>query len=327
MNVYRTTLLLLGSVFAMGTAWGQVIFEGTTPDGEPMHVETFDLQPSVQDSWGLDFWNTTEERDENDRKWKDFLSEQGISWPEGSYVCHVPALFALVVRNTQPNLDAIQNLCDFKQAGMIQVRASLWLVELEAAQKLGLDEEPSVLSSEEWASLRNRLIEHPGAEFLSCPTILTKNGQESTVKGNTEYTYPMGFSVIAGTNGTFAVEPQDFQVREVGDSFTVLPQVCQDGERIELTMAIGSLREPLWRDWSEILVPRQENDALKSPEPIKMPDFPCVSIQTSIDVREHFVYRLGGTPLDEPNRKRRLFYAFVSAEIVRTPKRGALKAK
>jgi hypothetical protein len=316
----NTATVFLAAFFAAGTAWGKWAEDYAnpkTPDGEPLVVETFPVQPTGGCGWRPDLWDSSEKRDENDREWRELLAKFGISWPEGSYVCHVPAFDALVIRNTQDNLEKVRVVlgpCEFPLR-IIRVQTSLWLVEPKAALELGLDDGSGILSPEEWTALRARLAAHDGVEFLANPTAQLKNGIEASVKGVSECTYPTEFSIVAGSDGAFAVEPNSFQTREVGEVLDIIAFVTEDGSLIDLTFAITSVREPSWREWSDSLPPLQQgDDATKRTLSIRTPDFPCASIQTSMNVLPGIVYRLGGAPLVEPGRGRRLFFAFLSAE-------------
>ena len=316
----KKAILLLFAVFAVGTAWGKWtddIANPKTPDGEPLVVETFPVQPTHGCGWRPDLWDSSEKRDENDREWREFLAKFGIPWPEGSYVCHVPAFDALVIRNTKDNLEQIRTLlgpCEFHQR-IIRVQTTLWLVEPKVALELGFDGGNGILSQEEWIALRARLAAQDGVEFLASPSVQLKNGVGATVKGVSECTYPTEFDIVDGPDGTFAVEPDFFQTREVGEVLDLIAILAADGSVIDLTVAITSVREPSWRDWSDSLPPpRLGNNATKRTPSIRTPDFPCVSILTSINVLPGVVYRLGGAPLVEPGRGRRLLFAFLTAE-------------
>ena len=316
-------MFLLAAFFAAGTVSGGAIAPDAFQD-EPLIVETIPLPPNSlcwEGDSGLrreaDPWETIEKRDKNDREWRDFLSSLGVSWPEGSYVYHVPAFKSIVIRNTQANLNKIWDRHNqiYFRLRIFRIQASLWLVEPKAAQELGLDEGSGELSPEEWSALRARLAAQDGAEFLSCPTVQTKHDQEATVKGNVECMYPTEFDVVDGTEGTFAVEPDSFQMREVGEELTIIPKAHEFDSRITLTFNIAAVREPSWRDWSDSLRLLQPDDANpKRSLSMKTPEFPCASIRSSMEVLPGVVYRLGGTPLVEPGRGRRLLFAFLTVE-------------
>lgn len=77
-----------------------------------------------------------------------------------------------------------------------------------------------------------------------------------------------------------------------------------------------AVREPSWHDWSDslrLLQPESANP--KRALSMKAPDFPYASIQSTMDVLPGVIYRVGGTPLVEPDRGRRLFFAFLTVEV------------
>ena len=312
----KTATFLLVAFFVAGIVSGEEAGSNAFLD-DSLVVVTIPFPPDSL-CGGSDPWETIEKRDENDRSWRDFLSSSGVTWPEGSYVYHVPAFQAIVIRNTQANLDKIWDLHNqlYFRVCFFRIRASLWLVEPKAALELGLDEGTGELLPEEWTALRARLAAQDGAEFLSCPAVQAKHDQESTVKGNVECMYPTEFDAVDGTEGAFAVEPDNFQMREVGEALTVLPTAHEFDSRITLTFNITAVREPSWHDWSDSLrLLQPENANPKRALSMKSPDFPCASIQSTMDVLPGVVYRVGGTPLVEPDCGRRLFFAFLTVEV------------
>ncbi len=104
------------------------------------------------------------------------------------------------------------------------------------------------------------LAQRTDTDMLSSPKVLARPGQEAMIRVVTEWIYPTEFdvteleesdtnydnnssnSVIGGggiSNITpppvkFAVEPQSFEKQEVGVSLTVVPEVSQEGQMINL---------------------------------------------------------------------------------------------
>ncbi len=103
------------------------------------------------------------------------------------------------------------------------------------------------------------LAQRTDTDMLSSPKVLARPGQEAMIRVVTEWIYPTEFDVTeleeaeqnynSGGNNSllggsaqqlqappvkFAVEPQSFEKQEVGVSLTVVPEVSQEGQMINL---------------------------------------------------------------------------------------------
>ncbi len=104
------------------------------------------------------------------------------------------------------------------------------------------------------------LAQRTDTDMLSSPKVLARPGQEAMIRVVTEWIYPTEFDVteieesdtnydnnssnsVIGGGGIsnispppvkFAVEPQSFEKQEVGVSLTVVPEVSQEGQMINL---------------------------------------------------------------------------------------------
>ena len=105
------------------------------------------------------------------------------------------------------------------------------------------------------------LAQRTDTDMLSSPKVLARPNEEALIRVVTEWIYPTEFDVTEldndddnndnnnnwgiGNGGTtvqappvkFAVEPQSFEKQDVGVSLQVIPQVSQEGQMINLTVA------------------------------------------------------------------------------------------
>lgn len=104
------------------------------------------------------------------------------------------------------------------------------------------------------------LAQRTDTDMLSSPKVLARPNEEALIRVVTEWIYPTEFDVteldnddnnddynppwpIGGGAGVqappvkFAVEPQSFEKQDVGVSLQVIPQVSQEGQMINLTVA------------------------------------------------------------------------------------------
>jgi type II secretory pathway component GspD/PulD (secretin)/chorismate mutase len=109
------------------------------------------------------------------------------------------------------------------------------------------------------------LSQRSDTDLLSAPKVVTKSGQEATIKVVTIYRFPQDYDVTiqstssSGGSGYFSsggssgkilpmVEPQNFEQQEVGVILTVTPDLSPEG-LINLALQPKIVSEPEWRDY------------------------------------------------------------------------------
>ncbi|MBP5511735.1 MAG: type II and III secretion system protein, partial [Kiritimatiellae bacterium] len=104
------------------------------------------------------------------------------------------------------------------------------------------------------------LSQRSDTDLLNAPRVVTKNGQEAIMKVVTEYIYPTEYDVEISQNGTSynqgsssdpiaTVEPQNFEMREVGTILQVVPEVSPEGQMINLMLNPQVVAEPTWKNY------------------------------------------------------------------------------
>ena len=162
----------------------------------------------------------------------------------------------------------------------------------------------SVLTNPELSLVLHMLSSRQNTDLLSAPKVVTKNGQEATIKVVTEYIYPTEYEVemlnVEDENGNSfpmgaVVEPNNFQTREVGVQLTVMPSVTEDGQLIDLTLAPQVVSEPTWKNYGSTY-PMMMPDGNYSQAQLNMeqPFFPVRSITTSIQIFNGATVVMGG---------------------------------
>lgn len=260
--------------------------------------------------------------------WREFLSELGVEWPEGSSIRHSLHFDSWVVRNTEENhariRDAIRPLsCPPPQ---VRVQVHFCAFTPEAFEALDLSETVGTsLDPAAWKALRKRILATGGAEVLGCPAVVARNGAEFSVKADEEYCYPTDFDVElldspetpSCTNAqprhvAAVVVPTAFERREVGQIVHLIPMVSPDLSRISLDLTPWLVFPPAWRDYgSPVLGGAADPVAPK----MEVPFFPVVYVSDSLDLRPGDTAALGGAALDRPGSGRRFFVFFVTASL------------
>jgi len=114
------------------------------------------------------------------------------------------------------------------------------------------------------------LSQKSGTDLLSAPKVTTMSGQQAVIKVVTEYIYPSEYRVQisqqGNTGGGFngggtgeplaIVEPQNFNMREVGVILDVTPTVSDEGQMIRLQLTPQVVSEPVWKNYGT-KIPRQ----------------------------------------------------------------------
>jgi len=150
------------------------------------------------------------------------------------------------------------------------------------------------------------LSQKTSTDLLSAPKVVTKSGQEAVMKVVTEYIYPTSFEVIEGRGETSgrdnggaavafpAVEPQDFEMREVGVILQVVPEVSAEGQMINLVLNPQVISEPEWHDYGYDMMTIADGEPILMHLPMEQPWFKVRSISTSISIYNGATVVMGG---------------------------------
>ena len=122
------------------------------------------------------------------------------------------------------------------------------------------------LGNADLSVILHMLSQRSDTDLLSAPKVVTKSGQEATIKVVTIYRFPQDYDVTiqstsSGSSGGYygssgsssgkilpMVEPQNFETQEVGVILTVTPDLSPEG-LINLQLQPKIVSEPEWRDY------------------------------------------------------------------------------
>ena len=181
------------------------------------------------------------------------------------------------------------------------------------------------LGNADLSMILHMLSQRSDTDLLSAPKVVTKSGQEAIMKVVTEYIYPTEFEVqevssSGGSNGgstsvpvPFMVEPQNFEMREVGVILQVVPEVSAEGQMINLMLNPQVVSEPVWKNYgTKIPVPSQAPQQISVAQitsdilglynqeptyadlPMEQPFFHVRSVQTQLSVYNGATVVMGG---------------------------------
>ena len=122
------------------------------------------------------------------------------------------------------------------------------------------------LGNADLSMILHMLSQRSDTDLLSAPKVVTKSGQEATIKVVTIYRYPTDYDVTiqsASSSGSSSiygstsggskilpmVEPQNFETQEVGVILTCTPEISSEGQMINLTLNPKVISEPDWKDY------------------------------------------------------------------------------
>lgn len=260
--------------------------------------------------------------DEEHADLKQFFGWLGVTWPRGSSLDYVPELEKLIVANTRRNLAVIQEMLQNDCVlGQIEVQLCFVAFDLTNIARLA--------SSPIDASALTRLWTNGHGTLLAAPRVVTMLGVQATVKGITECIYPTDYTISpvtsahatssssapASTNQPVtdrgAPVPGNFETREVGAIFTVLPEVSPEGQTISLTIVPELVEEPTWRQYSAKYEDSSGAIRLVTQE---QPFFHSYSATTTLSLKNGATILAGG---GMPSRNgSQMVYIFVTARLV-----------
>ncbi len=172
------------------------------------------------------------------------------------------------------------------------------------------------------------LSQKTSTDLLSAPKVVTKSGQEAIMKVVTEYIYPTEFEVTGLESGDSedtrttgaVVEPQSFEMREVGVILQVIPEVSAEGQMINLMMNPQVVTEPEWRNYGSkipqytqetsvdllgreinrtVLLTDSNGEPIYLQLPMEQPFFKVRSVSTSISIYNGATVVMGGMITEE----------------------------
>ncbi|MDA3925260.1 MAG: hypothetical protein PF904_11245 [Kiritimatiellae bacterium] len=178
------------------------------------------------------------------------------------------------------------------------------------------------LGNADVSMILHMLSQRSDSDLLSAPKVVTKSGQEAVMKVVTEYIYPTEFEVTMSQQGSIGggttsggsgeplaiVEPQNFEMREVGVILQVVPEVSAEGQMINLLLNPQVVSEPVWKNYGtkipktveksifdpilNVLV--TDSDVTYTELPMEQPFFPVRSVSTQLSIYNGATVVMGG---------------------------------
>ena len=173
----------------------------------------------------------------------------------------------------------------------------------------------SILSNPEFSVVLHALSNRSNTDMLSAPKVTARTGTTATIKTVTEYVYPTEYEVKwpedsgdsntvilqDGSSGSMmlpAVEPQEFNTREVGVILQVTPSVSSDGTRISLELTPTVVSDPSWKDYG-YTYPIDYRSGEGFHLTMEQPFFPVRSLATQVDIYNGCTVVMGGMIREE----------------------------
>ena len=188
------------------------------------------------------------------------------------------------------------------------------------------------LGNADLSMILHMLSQRSDTDLLSAPKVVTKSGQEATIKVVTIYRYPQDYDVTiqstsssssssitsgtgSGSDGKILpmVEPQNFETQEVGVILTVTPELSAEGNFINLKLNPKVVSDPTWKDYgmkvpmSSVMSSTAQAMALASGNedmqwftvPMEQPFFKERSIDTVVTLYNGATVVMGGLITEE----------------------------
>jgi len=175
------------------------------------------------------------------------------------------------------------------------------------------------LGNADLSMILHMLSQRSDTDLLYAPKVVTKSGQEAVMKVVTEYIYPTEYEVQISQQSSSSisgggaadplaiVEPQNFEMREVGMILQVVPEVSAEGQMINLMLNPQVVSEPVWKNYGT-KIPKTRNASFTDPItglwhapeteyidlPMEQPFFHVRSVQTQLSVYNGATVVMGG---------------------------------
>ena len=266
---------------------------------------------------------------EDERETKEWLTKAaGVEWPEGSSLHKLRSLNRLWIKNTPENLAKVAKLwTNIHNDGYC--RNIEFDIRYMSADRKTLSEVGYFGTSRiNAAVLQNRLMAHGGARLLESPRLVTRRGEETVLKGLTEYIYPTDYEVnhaltsqMDGTNIVYgtdsagaAVEPYSFTMRETGTIVQITPSLTADGNLIDIELYTYLVGEPEWKDYG---AKAKWKGAATYDLAMEQPFFPVrASTDTKVSMRPGATYVFGGGADRRKGDEDKFVFIFVTPRLI-----------
>lgn len=286
------------------------------PANWPIVVTNYDVLSSFHDVVANVGWDESGKPgahvDEFDPRLKRLFAARGVTWPDGSYIRYLPIIGRLTVANTETNLALFWNalIGFFVVPFEIQIEVDFVAFEKTDLAKLGAGGICQEALMDLWTNGQ--------AELIAAPRVLTKPGQEASIKGVTECIYPseyvMELTKTTNMNPVTSggvVRPASFQTREIGTTMRVMAEVSESGRMILVTATPEYTQEPTWQKYSSTWMTEDGKNAAFETE---QPFFHAHAVTTSVALYPGTTLLAGGGVPSNDGQK--LIFMFLSAWLV-----------
>lgn len=262
---------------------------------------------------------------EDEREIKEWFTEiVGVEWPEGSSLHKLRSLNRLWIKNTPENLAKVAKAFVCIDGKNIELDIRYISADRKALSDVGYFGTNRVNA----AVLQNRLMAHGGARLIESPRLVARPGEETVLKGLTEYIYPTDYDVLlaewnqtVGTNTIYgnyftgaAVEPQSFTMREVGTIVQITPSLVDDGNLIDIELYTYLVGEPEWKDYG---AKAKWKGAATYDLAMEQPFFPVrASTDTKVSMRPGATYVFGGGADRRKGDEDKFVFIFVTPRLI-----------
>ncbi len=224
-----------------------------------------------------------------ERVWKEFFEQRGLNWPMGSGIRVTNQASDTFLRVTTTP----QNLVTFEQVledlmiapGMVEVDMQIHAFHAEEFEQVRLSGDVSV---ESLMALRRK----GKSRQVASATVVTKYGQEAIVKAVREVIYPTELLTHCGQEGSYALTPGNFMMREVGMTLQVVPNMVPSWlPLIHLTLKPQWVTLEGWRSYPAKRAAGWTHNTL----PFKQPVFGTTCFETQVTVEAGKTVLLGSS--------------------------------
>lgn len=242
----------------------------------------------------------------------------GVTWPKGSHAEADSDTQTIKVTNTAENLlKLVKNRTVWK--GPIETDARFIEADRTTLDALGLTTTTRV---EDADAILEELLKRDDARLLEAFHFISRNGQETVAKKVIRYRYPTEFEIIADTTASasnavpdsmraMAVEPQNFEEKEVGVQIQLVSELYEDTSLINIMLTAEVVGEPVWKDYG-MKAPHPKTGTYDLP--MEQPFFPSCScsINTGMPIGRTVMVMMGGLSDEKEDRPGKAILLFLT---------------
>ena len=276
-------------------------------------------------------------------RFKDFFSERGVKFPQGSTIEYNPSAKKIRIKNTRENIQKLRDLLFGMPPYRPQITVEGTMIEIDNDDLVKLIGRNAALSDNLTESQIDKIINSPQSRILASHIISTRNEEEGSIKIGSESLLPESWSsgAVIAQKGLLNIQspsPEFGEKTLLGSLLSVTPSVADDHKTINISVRLlyNSLKG--WSEYPTYIDITADKTHKRAATKLKMPELRKVELKANLKISAGSTIMLTKSQLmdlssennklnasftekieqaEKQHRKSKTIFYFVNAKIAR----------